>query len=128
MKRARGEAAPDIARQLKAQRTGDDCESKNTALPTCELPVPTGSSELQKYDSEAGVVRLLGDPILRVKSVKVDPLKEDVARYRATLHATLRAFRKKWGFGRGIAAVQVSRPLTTALFPLPLLPSLSSSC
>ena len=70
--------------------------------------LPTGANELQKYDAGAGSVRLMGDPVLRKVSMAVDPASAEVDTARKVLHATLRAFRKKWGFGRGISAVQVS--------------------
>ena len=71
--------------------------------------LPASSDELQQYDADAGSVRLMGDPMLRQRSAEVDPKDAAVAAARHTLQASLRGFRKKFGFGRGISAVQVRR-------------------
>ncbi len=53
-------------------------------------------------------IRLLGDPILRVRCSRVRfPLKQADKKLIADLRDTLNDFRKRRGFGRGIAAPQI---------------------
>jgi peptide deformylase len=62
--------------------------------------------------SEPAEVLLLGDPALRVRSAEVHHFDEpSFHRSLWTLAATLDAFRRRYGFGRAIAAPQIGVPM-----------------
>jgi len=64
-------------------------------------------------------IRQLGDPILRVRCERVDPVSPAARLVADDLRDTLRAARKKYKMGRAMAAPQIGAPVRMVFVEIP---------